>query len=327
MAATMKDVARKAGVSLITVSRVINEVGNVHADTQAKVRAVIADLHYIPNQIASNLRSRQTNTLALLLPTITNAFWTTLARGAEDEAESCRYSLFLCNTDDDSEKEARYLEALLRHRVGGLIIVPTAESGPALRRLQHHEMLFVQIHRSVEGIQSDVVRSDGRDGAFTLTSQLLDAGWRQIAYIGGPLTTFTGRDRFSGYQDAMTRAGVPVNPKLVQFGPVGQQTGATLVKSLLDVTPRPEAIFISNSRLAVGALRALTAAGLRLPQDIAVASFYDIPALDDYAPLMTTVIQPAYEMGRLGVRRLLGRIAGMHDLVEEIVLPNRIAGE
>lgn len=327
MPATMRDVARKAGVSLITVSRVINETGNVHADTLAKVTAAIEELQYVPNQMASNLRSRQTNTLALLLPTITNAFWTTIARGAEDEAECCGHNLFLCNTDDDTAKEARYLEALLRLRVGGLVIVPTAASGPALRRLQHHEMTFLQIHRSVEGVESDIVRSDGRGGAFALTSRLLDAGWRRIAYVGGPLATFTGRERFSGYQDAMARAGVPIDPALVQLGPVGSQSGYALVERLLDVTPRPEAIFIANSRLAVGALRALTAAGICLPDDIAVASFYDIPALDDYSPFMTTVIQPAYDIGRLGVRRLLGRIAGMYNKPEEIILPYRIVPE
>ena len=324
MPATMRDVARKAGVSLITVSRVINEAGNVHADTQAKVVAAIEELQYVPNQMASNLRSRQTNTLALLLPTITNAFWTTIARGAEDEAESCGYNLFLCNTDDDPAKEARYLEALLRHRVGGIIVVPTAESGPALRRLQHHEMMFVQVHRSVEGVESDIVRSDGRTGAFALTSHLLDAGWQRIAYVGAPLITFTGRDRFSGYHDAMAQAGIAINPALVKHGPGGSESGYSLVKQLLEVDPRPEAVFIANSRLAIGALRALRAAGLRLPDDIAVASFHDIPALDDYSPFMTTLIQPAYEIGRRGVRRLLDRMAGKYAGTEEIILPNHI---
>ena len=324
MPTTMKDVARRAGVSLITVSRVINATGNVHPDTHARVIAAVEDLGYVPNQIARNLRTRQTTTLALLLPTITNAFWTTIARGAEDEADSRGYSLFLCNTDDNSAKEARYLDALLRHRVGGLIIVPTPESGSALHRLQHHGMAFVQIHRSVDGVESDIVRSDGYGGALTLTSMLLDAGWRRIAFVGGPLATFIGRERFLGYQHAMARANVPIDPALLQFGPVGPQSGHALVEQLLDATPRPEAIVIANSRLAMGGIRALTAAGLRLQQDIAVASFYDIPALDDYSPLMTTVIQPAYDIGRLGIRRLLGRIVGQHDTTEEIILPSRI---
>lgn len=323
-AVTMKDVAKRAGVSTITVSRVVNSTGYVHPSTRAKVRAVIAELHYIPNQMASSLRSRQTSILALILPTITNSFWTTITRGAEDEAEARGYSIFLCNTDDDPSKEARYLEALLRHRVDGVVIVPTASSAGTLHRLQRHQMAFVQLHRKIEGIESDVVRGDSRGGAFALTRHLLDSGRRQIAYVGGPLSTFTGRDRLAGYEEALARAGIERDPALVKIGTYRQQTGYELVKELLQPPARPEAVFIANSTLAIGALHALTEAGIRMPRDIAVASYYDIPALDDYSPFMTTAIQPAYEIGRLGVSRLLARIAGTPDAMREIILPNRI---
>lgn len=184
-------------------------------------------------------------------------------------------------------------------------------------------MAFVQIHRGVDGVESDLVRGDGYGGALSLTTQLLGAGCRRIAYVGAPLTTFTGHERFSGYQDALRRVGALVDPKLAKFCPVGQGSGYRVVEQLMDETPRPDAIVFANSRLAIGALRALAAAGVRLQQDIAVASFYDIPALDDYAPFMTVVIQPAYDIGRLGVRRLLGRIASKHGTLEEIILPNR----
>lgn len=323
-AVTMKDVAKWAGVSTITVSRVVNGTGYVHPSTRAKVDAAIAALHYIPNQMASSLRSRQTCILALVLPTITNSFWTTLARGAEDEAGARGYSIFLCNTDDDPAKEGRYLEVLLRHRVDGVVIVPTAGSAAALRRLQHHQMAFVQLHRKVEGIESDVVRGDSRGGAFALTRNLLDAGRRQIAYVGGPLSTFTGRDRLAGYEEALAREGIAIDPALVKIGAYRQQTGYVLVKELLRPDARPEALCIANSQLAIGALHALTEAGIRMPHDIAVASYYDIPALDDYTPFMTTAIQPAYEIGRLGVSRLLERIAGAPGAAQEIILPNRI---
>jgi len=321
---TMRDVAKRAGVAVLTLAPGVNHAGDVHSGTRAKVNAAIEELQYIPNQMASSLRSRQTGTLALILPTITNAFWTTIARGAEDEAESRGYSLFLCNTDDDPAKEARYLEVLLRHRVDGVVIIPTAESAPSLRRLQRHEMTFVQLHRKVEGIQSDIVRGDSCGGAYVLTRHLLDAGWRRIAYVGGPTASFTGHDRLTGYKQALADAGVEVRPSLIKIGPYGQQTGYLLVKELMQSEDHPEALFIGNSRLAVGALHALTEAGLHMSRDIGVASFYDVPALDDYSPFMTTAIQPAYEIGRLGVSRLLDRIAGNGDLVQETVLPNRI---
>ncbi len=323
-AATMKEVARKAGVSAITVSRVINTAAYVRPSTRARVEAAIAELRYIPNQMASSLRSHQTNILALVLPTITNSFWTTIARGAEDEAESRGYSVFLCNTDDDPAKEARYLEVLLRHRVDGVSIIPTARSAPTLRRLEQHEMTFVQLHRRAEGVQSDIVRGDSRGGAYILTRHLLDVGWRRIGYVGGPITSFTGHDRLAGYEEALASAGIAVDPALIRVGPYRQQTGYLLVKDLLQTKARPDALFIGNSRLALGALRAITEAGCRMPEDIGVASFYDVPALDDYSPFMTTAIQPAYEIGRLGVSRLLDRIAGNDDAQREIILPNRI---
>lgn len=324
MAVTIKDVAKKAGVSLITVSRVINGRGYVRAETQSRVQAAIDELQYVPNQMASNLRSQQTDTLALILPDITNSFWTTIARGVEDEAWSRGYGVFLCNTDDDLEKEARYIDILLRRRVEGLAIVPTPESAPQLERLRQRRIPFVVLHRKLEGLGADVIRGDSRDGAFQLTRQLLDDGWRQIAYIGGPLNLLLSRERLAGYEDALASAGVPVDAALVHLGSYSPETGARLVRELLAGGPRPEALLIANSRLAVGALHALAAAGLRVPEDIAVATFYDIAALDEYSPLMTTARQPAYEIGQHGVRRLLDRVRDQDLPVADIVLPNRL---
>lgn len=324
MAVTIKDVAKKAGVSLITVSRAINGSGYVHPETQARVQAAIEELQYVPNQMASNLRSRQSDTLALLLPTITNSFWTTIARGVEDEAWAHGYGVFLCNTDDDPVKEARYIDILLRRQVEGLVIVPTPTSAPLLQRLRQRRMKFVVLHRKVEGVEADVVRSDSYGGVLALTKHLLDAGYRRIAYVGGQLTLSLGRDRLAGYKDALRSAGVAIDPALIKVGSYSQQDGYQLVTELLRGDPRPEALCIGNSRLAIGALRALSEARVRVPEDLAVTAFSDIVALDEYAPLMTTAVQPAYEMGRLGVRRLLERRTDNQTPLEDLILPNRI---
>lgn len=324
MAVTIKDVAKKAGVSLITVSRVVNGRGYVRSDTRARVQEAIEELQYVPNQMASGLRSRQTDTLALILPDITNSFWTTIARGVEDEAWARGYGVFLCNTDDDPAKEARYLDILLRRRVEGVIIVPTPESVPQLERLQRRAIPFVVLHHKLEGLEADVVRSDSRGAARQLTRQLLDAGWRRIAYIGGEPRRILTRDRLEGYREALAASGLPVDPALIKLGDHSEEIGALLTRELLAADPRPEALLIANSRLAIGALHALAEAGLRVPENIAVAAFYDITALDEYSPLMTTVRQPAYEIGQLGVRRLLERVAGQHLPIEDIVLPNQI---
>lgn len=331
MPTTMRDVAKRAGVSIITVSRVINERSYVRAETQARVHAAIEELQYVPNQIASSLRSRQTKALALLLPTITNSFWTNIARGAEDEAEAYGYSLFLCNTDDDPNKEERYFDVLVRNRVGGILIVPSPLSTPRLHRLQQRQMPFVQIHRKLATIDSDVVRTDGYGGVIALTEYLIRAGHRRIAYIGGWLTISIGHERLAGYEDALARAGIAIDQALVKVDRssdktdrYAQQSGYSLARDLLQSAAKPDAMVIGNSRLAIGALNALTEAGIRVPQDVAVASYYDISALDDFSPFMITAIQPAYDMGRLGIRRLFARIASPALATEELVLPNRI---
>ncbi len=328
----MKDVAKRAGVSVITVSRVVNETGYVQAETRARVRAAINELHYIPNQMASSLRSRQTRSIALMLPTIANSFWTTIARGAEDEAEARGYSVFLCNTDYDDAKERRYFEVLLRNRVDGIVIVPSHGSGAHLRTLQQRQMPFVQIHHKLDDVEADAVRSDGYSGAAALTRSLIEAGARRIAYIGGPLSMSPGRDRLAGYGDEIARAGIARDDALIKIGHADPGAGYRLVGELAGAATVFDAVVIANSRMAVGAIQALTEIGRRIPDDIAIAAYYDIAtvdtyssALDVYAPYITTATQPAYDMGRLSVRRLFDRISGLAAPVEDLLLPTRIS--
>ena len=323
MAATMRDVAAHAGVSLVTVSRVVNGQEPVRPATRARVEQAIAALHYVPDQLAGSLRSRQTNTLGLLLPTIANAFWTAIARGVEDEGEAQGYSVFFCNTDDDASKEARYLDTLLGQRVGGIVVVPTAESATELRRVQGRQMPIVQVHRKLDELAADSVRADSRQGTAELTVQLLARGYRRIAFLGSETTISPARDCLGGYTEAMEKAGLALDPQLIKLGRTRPETGHTLMRELLH-TARPEAICIGNSRLALGALHALQEAGLRVPADIQVATFYDIAALDAYTPALITATQPAYEIGRLGARRLFARIGGLTAPPVDIVLPNTI---
>lgn len=328
MAATLKDVAKRAGVSVITVSRVVNQAHNVHPATRAKVLAAIDELQYVPNQMASNLRSRHNDTLALIVPNIATTFWTGMARGAEDEAWANGYGIFLCNTDDDPAKEERYIDILLRRRVEGIAIVPTLGSADLLRRLQRRQQHFVVLHRKIAGVEADVIRSDSRGGAFALTRRLIEAGWRRIAYIGGPLSGSLGQDRLAGFTEALTAAGLTHDPARTKIGVHTQRSGYELVLQLLHSGQHPEALLIGNSRLALGALHALAEAGVRVPEDMAVATFFEHSTLVDDSRLartpLTIATQPAYEIGRLGIRRLLDRIAGDQRAVEDLTLPNLI---
>lgn len=329
MAATIKDVAREAGVSVITVSRVINGANYVRAETRARVLAAIEALEYIPNQMASSLRSRQNDTLALVVPDITTTFWTAMARGAEDEAWEHGYSIFLCNTDDEPEKEEHYIDNLIRRRVAGIAIVATLDSAALLRRLQSREQPFVMLHRKITDIEADVIRSDSRTGAFDLTRRLLDAGWRRLAYVGGPLAGSLGQDRLAGFREALAGVGLEPDPDLIKIGQHTQQSGHALMTELLRARPLPEAILIANARLALGALHALAEAGVRVPEDLEIATFFEISSLVDDTRLirtpLTIALQRSYDIGRLGIRRLLERIAGKHDAAEDLLLPVEIA--
>lgn len=324
MAVTMKEVAARAGVSVITVSRVINGNSFVHDATKAKVRAAINELNYIPNSAARSLRSRQTATVALLVPDITNSFWTTLARGVEDAAGMSGFTVFLGNTDEDPEKEARYLTMLLERRVDGLLIGPTPGSQPLLQQLERQKMRFVVLDRQIEGVHADVVRADSRGGAAALTQHLLLTGKRRIAYIGGPLATSTGRDRFAGYRAALLAMNVDIDPRLVKCGEFRPESGEQLTAELLASGVQADAILAGNNQIALGVLRALAAAGMAIPGSIAVASFDDVVGLNSFGPFLTAVIQPAYELGRLGTRVLLDKISGRSDQVEELILPTQL---
>lgn len=320
---TIKDIAKRAGVSMITVSRVVNRSGYVGAATRERVEAAIKELNYVPNQVASNLRSQQSDLLALVLPDITNSFWTTIARGVEDEAWGHGYGVFICNTDNDPEKEAAYIESLLRRRVGGVLIVPTPDprSEEQLGRLRQHGTKFVVVHRKLREPIADVVRSDGEGAARDLTVALTEAGWKRIAYVGLPFNDPASHDRLNGFREALARAGLEADPDLIRVGALNPGTGYRLVTELLGHKPRPEAMLLANSRLAVGGLRAIAHAGLKIPDDIAVAAFHDTSALDDYAPSLIRAVQPSYAMGNLATKFLLERNGRVEGEYQEIVLP------
>jgi LacI family transcriptional regulator len=320
MAVTMKDVAERAGVSLPTVSRVINDSDYVNAETRARVLAAIEELQYVPNHMAVSLRSQRTKTIALLVPDIASSFWTTVSRGIEDEASARGFHVFLGNTDDDPDKEARYIDGLLRRRVDGLVIAPTRHSVPVLRRLKRQGMQIVIVHRNLDSVDVDTVRSDAYSSAVLLTQHLLGAGRRRIAFIGGEIE----QGRLAGYRDTLAAAGQPPDPDLVKIGPLVQREGERLVGELLAMATPPDAVLIGNNRLALGALHALASINQREPGKIAIAAFYDPAALNDYAPPMIAAIQPAYEIGRFGARRLLDRLAGAPVESRDTILANRI---
>jgi LacI family transcriptional regulator len=320
--ATVRDVAKRAGVAPITVSRVVNNSGYVSEKTRTRVEAAIADLGYVPNVLARSLRSRRTDTLALILTDISNPFWTTLSRGVEDAASDAGFNVILCNTDESEIEQDKYLRVLLQKQVDGVLLVPARSALEPIQFVQSQDTPVVVLDRVIPDAQADTVRCDSEGGAYQLTRLLLSLGHRRIAMLSGPQGVSTAEDRVAGYQRALKEAGLGVDPALVYYGQFSLESGYTMTQQVLAVTPRPSGLFAGNNFIAIGALRALRDAGLQVPEDLALVGFDDLPADLVVDPFLTVVAQPAYEMGRRATELLLARLSGeAPEAYQEIVLP------
>lgn len=325
---TIRDVAKRAGVAPITVSRVINRAGLVSQETRKRVEAAIAELEYVPNVLARSLRSKRTNTLALLVTDITNPFWTTVARGVEDAASECGFSVILCNTDESEVEQEKYLNVLLQKQVDGFLLVPATSEWDSAEVIQKQGTPVVVMDRRVPRAQVDVVRSDSEGGAYQLVQVLLNLGHRRIAVLAGPATVSTAADRVAGYRRALAEAGIDSGAEQVYHGEFTLASGYDMTQRALSTTPRPTALFATNNFIGIGALRALRDAGLRVPEDMALVSFDDLPAELVVDPFLTVAAQPAYEMGKCATELLLARLNEMgaptRAEFREIVLPTQL---
>jgi LacI family transcriptional regulator len=303
---------------------VINGSGYVSEKTRRRVEEAIAELDYVPNVLARGLRSSHTRTLGLVVTDITNAFWTTVARGAEDLAMENGYSLFLCNTDESMQKQDQYLRALLARWVEGVIIAPASSGRESLQPLERACLPFVIVDRQVPDASADLVRGDSVGSARSLVEHLLSRGHRRIAHLGGPRGISTADERELGYRQALHAAGIDPEPGLVQRGEYKQESGYRQMQALLTRPQLPMAVFAANNVLAVGALVALREAGLRVPEDVALACFDDLPQASLIDPFLTVAAQPAYELGSVAVRLLLERLEDPRRPLRTVTLPAQL---
>ena len=322
---TIRDVARRAGVAPITVSRVINNSGYVSVRTRQRVEKAIAELNYVPNALAQGLRFNKTNVIALVLSDVTNPFWTTVARGTEDASSEENYSVILCNTDEDVAKHDKYAQLLLRRQVDGFLLVPVSNTVDTIRFIQRQGVSLVILDRQLPGVSVDIVRADSEGGAYELTRYLTGLGHRRIAILSGPEVVSTSTQRVAGYKRALRDAHLKVDPELVSFGKFYQDSGHERTMKLLALSRPPTAIFAGNNFIAIGVMKALYESGLRIPEDMSVVGFDDLPPGLLVQPFLTVAAQPAYEMGYRATKLLLERIANSGEpSYQEIVLPTQL---
>ncbi len=321
---TIKEVAKRAGVSVTTVSRVLNGNGAEHMrpETEARVLAAIEDLDYVPVRVAQRLRKQKTQVIAILLPDISNPFFSLLARGVGSVAFEKGYSTLICDSNHSVEKESRYLDILLAEQVEGIVFIPVGQPNmEKVNRLIRRGIKIVVADRRVKGLPG--VEADNRGGSRELTKYVLSLGHRKIAYIAGPKEVSTAQERLAGFQEAMREANL--KPIGVWYGNFTYESGYQQAQSILR-SHKVDAIMAANDLMAIGAIRALQDHRMKVPEDVGVTGFDNIPLASLTRPTLTTVRIPAYEMGTYSAEVLLSPYVteeteqNMRKVKEELII-------
>jgi LacI family transcriptional regulator len=307
---TIKDIARLAGVSTATVSKVINRKDHeITEATRKKVMSIVRQYNYVPNRIASSMVTKKTHTIGLIIPDISNPFFPELARGVEDYASEFGYAVFLCNTDNDALKEQSYLEKLQAKMVDGIIIAASDHQRHVSKSLKGAQIPIVTVDRRINDfISQGSVESNNLLGAYEAVSYLLTKGLNKILYLSGPLNNKPSNERLQGYLNALKDHNQEVKKEMILNGSFTLDWGYSGTFKAIDQGLQFDSIFCANDLIAFGAIQAIKLKGLRVPQDISVIGFDDISLAGIINPPLTTVKQPNYQMGYESSKILIGII-------------------
>jgi DNA-binding LacI/PurR family transcriptional regulator len=323
---TIREIAKRAGVSIGTVSHVINGTARVREKLRQRVLEAIGSLNYHPSQLGRGLRRNQTSMLGMIIPDVTNPFFPAVVRGLEDVAYRDRYRVILCNTDNDPEKEISYLNELHSYRPSGLLLIPAAGSRVAasLKRFAASGIPVVCIDRQPPGWNGDLVLVANDQGTYEATRHLLRMGHSRVAVVTGPHHLPNAVERLRGFEKATAEAGVSVQPEWVQEARFDRHSGYEAAMRLLALHPRPTAILACNDMMALGTLQAVRESNLRCPEDVSIVGFDNLEFTEFTAPALTSVHQPGYELGATAGRRLLETIRGLNPEPRTIVLQTEL---
>ncbi|MBB6672446.1 LacI family DNA-binding transcriptional regulator [Cohnella nanjingensis] len=326
MQVKIKDVAKRAGVSVTTVSRVLNGEKYVKDDLRAKVNRVIEELGYTPSQIARSLVRKKTNLIGVIVPDLTSSFYSTILSSIERVASENEYNLLVCNISEDIDKELKYLNVFQEMRVEGIIIMHEKINEPIRQFI--HKIRIPVIFSSVKPMDQSFVSVivDDYKAAYEATRYLIELGHDAIGFIGGDMRDITsGQNRYSGYRNAMTDQGKKLVYEHIRFGDYKVQSGYDQMKELLRIDNPPTAVFAVSDDMAVGAINCIRDQGLRVPEDISVMGFDGSQLTELVRPALTSMEQPIQEMGQVTMNVLLQQIAGESEQAGDVVLAHRIA--
>lgn len=306
---TIKDIAREAGVSITTVSRVLNnKEDGTSKETREKVLLVMKDLNYQPNKLARGLVTKRSNMLGLIVPNISNPYFPELCRGAEDEANLRNYSLIICNSDDQSQKEENYLRLLQEQQVDGILLSSKNRlSQTSKDLLQSGRIPYILFDRGDEASNQSGVFLDNEKGGYLAGKHLTDLGHTKIACLTGPTEIRNSQQRLTGFQLALAEAGVEIPPSFILVGDFQMETAYKIAKEFLQLNS-VTAIFAGNDLMACGVYRAAHELGIQIPGQLSIIGFDDIPLVTALIPKLTTIRQGTYEMGRKAIELLINEL-------------------
>lgn len=308
MAVTIKDIAALAGVSKTTVSKVINNKDDsISKATKDKILQIMKEQNYVPNKLAQSLVTKRTKTIGLLIPDIRNPFFTDISRGAEDFARREGYNIIFCSTDEDYEREVECVSMLCEKMIDGIIFAPSSNTSHEENRYNDLEIPMVLVDKKIElSNAKGVVKVDNKNGTYEATKHLIKQGHKDILYLSGPLKNDISKERLQGYIRALEKNNLTVKEENIVEGKYRYEWAYDFIKHLEEI--KCTAICCANDLMAIGAIQALRERNFKIPDDISIVGFDDIQTSKLIDPSLTTVRQPAYEMGQKASEILINNL-------------------
>ncbi|WP_099362568.1 LacI family DNA-binding transcriptional regulator [Fredinandcohnia onubensis] len=330
--ATIYEVAKRANVSAMTVSRVINNHKSIRAETRDRVFKAIKELDYIPNSTARSLISKDSKLLGLIITDITNPFFTNISRGAEDKASEKGYQVVFSNSDENLEKESAYIRSVISRGIDGLLYAPTNDfSKSNVETLKKHNIPFVLVDREIEGIDEDLVIGDNKQSIYCLMDYLVKLGHSKIAFVSGPVSISNTREREKAYLNYIKENNLFHETSWSYFTSLTNINVDEFLQLFIhfSIPERPTAIIATNNFISIELIKGLNKHGFSVPENVSIVSFDDPSPLPLHKSLLTLIKQPAYDIGYLGMELLIQKIEGKEcKKKKKIVLPtNLLIGE
>ena len=317
---TLKMVAKRAGVSVNTASRAINNKPDINLETKKRVLQIAKELGYIRNAAAVALRTKKTGTIGVVIADNRNPFYAEVLNGMEEAAREKNYHIILANTQRDYRKEEEAINLLLAKRVDGLLITPVQDKDDDIKNLIDANIPFVVVGRDFKNIEVDAIYNDEVKGGFLATEYLIKKGHKRIALINGFLYKSPAKGRSEGYKKALNKYRIPLDESLISVGDINIEDGHERTKQMLEKDLNFTAIFVYNDMMAFGAMQAIKEKGLRIPEDIGLVGYDDIPFSSLISPALTTIRLKKQELGAESVKLLLSRINGNRKITKKVML-------